>query len=104
MLYLKNVKRVSRSAYTHALYGLRFLYQHTLGREEVTLDWVRPPKEKKLPVVLSVDEVQRAQSVNCVRRQRYRVCLSTTDRCVRPALAGRPAPADCRYAIGAVTV
>jgi integrase/recombinase XerD len=47
-LYLKNDKHVSPSTYAHALYGIRFFYQHTLNRPEVTLDWVRPPKEKKL--------------------------------------------------------
>jgi integrase/recombinase XerD len=78
-LYLKNDKHASRSAYTHALYGIRFFYQHTLGREEVTLDWVRPPKEKKLPVVLSVDEVRRILA--CLRCQRYRVCLTTIYAC-----------------------
>lgn len=78
-LYLKNDKHASCSAYTHALYGIRFLYQHTLGREEVTLDWVRPPKEKKLPVVLSVDEVRRILS--CIHCQHYRVCLSTIYSC-----------------------
>lgn len=80
-LYLKNDKHVSPSAYAHALYGIRFLYQHTLGRPEVTLDWVRPPKEKKLPVVLSADEVRRTRSVACLRCQRYRVCLTTIYSC-----------------------
>lgn len=78
-LYLKNDKHVSRSAYTHALYGIRFLYQHTLKRKEVALDWVRPPHEKKLPVVLSVDEVRRI--LGCLRCQRYRVCLTTIYSC-----------------------
>jgi site-specific recombinase XerD len=78
-LYLKNDKHASRSAYTHALYGIRFLYQHTLKRAEVALDWVRPAPEKKLPVVLSVDEVRRI--LNCIHCQHYRVCLSTIYSC-----------------------
>lgn len=78
-LYLKNDKHASRSTYTHALYGICFLYQHTLGREEVTLDWVRPPKEKKLPVVLSTDEVRCI--LGCLHCQHYRVCLSTIYAC-----------------------
>jgi len=78
-LYLKNGKHVSHSAYALALHGIRFFYQHTLGRKEVALDWVRPPKEKKLPVVLSVDEVRRI--LNCIHCQHYRVCLSTIYSC-----------------------
>lgn len=78
-LYLKNDKHVSCSAYAHALYGIRFLYQHTLKREEVALDWVRPPKEKKLPVVLSVEEVKRI--LDCLHRLHYRTCLSTIYSC-----------------------
>jgi integrase/recombinase XerD len=78
-LYLKNDKQASRSACTIALYGIRFFYQYTLQRETVALDWVRPPHEKKLPVVLSTDEVRLILS--CVRRQRYRVCLRTIYSC-----------------------
>ena len=40
---------------------------------------VRPQREKKLPVVLSVDEVR--QILARVRRWRYRVCLSTIYAC-----------------------
>jgi len=36
---------------------------------------VRPAREKKLPVVLSTDEVRRV--LGCLRRPRYRVCLTT---------------------------
>ena len=72
-LYLKNVKRASRSACTVALCGIKFFYQHTLRREWSTLDLVRSPREKKLPVVLSTAEVGRI--LECIRRQRYRVYL-----------------------------
>jgi integrase/recombinase XerD len=78
-LYLKNDKHASRSTYTHALYGIRFLFQYTLKRPEVALDWVRPPKEKKLPVVLSVEEVKRI--LDCLHCLHYRACLSTIYSC-----------------------
>jgi site-specific recombinase XerD len=78
-LYLKNVKRASRSTCTLALCGIKFFFQHTLGKDWSTFDLVRPPKEKKLPVVLSVAEVRRVLS--CVRLQHYRVCLSTIYAC-----------------------
>ncbi|MFQ5923406.1 MAG: tyrosine-type recombinase/integrase [Anaerolineales bacterium] len=78
-LYLKNEKGVSTSTFRIALCGIKFFYQHTLKRELPTLDLVRPAKEKKLPVVLSVEEVH--QVLGCVRRRHYRVCLSTIYSC-----------------------
>jgi site-specific recombinase XerD len=78
-LYLKNVKHASRSACTIALCGIKFFYQHTLRREWATFDLVRPPREKKLPVVLSTTQVRRI--LGCLRHQRYRVCLSTIYSC-----------------------
>jgi integrase/recombinase XerD len=78
-LHLKNVKQASRSACTVALCGIKFFFQHTIRREWTTLDLVRPSREKKLPVVLSVDEVR--QVLGCLRREHYRVCLSTIYSC-----------------------
>ncbi len=78
-LYLKNVKHASRSACTIALCGIKFFYQYTLRRQWTTLDLVRPPREKKLPVVLSTAEVRRI--LGCLHHQRYRVCLSTIYSC-----------------------
>ena len=78
-LYLKNVKKVARSTSTLALCGIKFLYEHTLQREWHILELVRPPREKKLPVVLSIDEVRLV--LGCVHRQCYWVCLSTIYAC-----------------------
>jgi integrase/recombinase XerD len=78
-LYLKNVKKASRSTMTLALCGIKFFYERTLQRHWATLDLVRPQQEKKLPVVLSVNEVR--QILARVRRWRYRVCLSTIYAC-----------------------
>jgi integrase/recombinase XerD len=78
-LYLKNVKQASRSTITLALCGIKFFYERTLQRQWATLALVRPQREKKLPVVLSVDEVR--QILARVRRWRYRVCLSTIYAC-----------------------
>ena len=52
---------------------------------------IRIPKSKQLPVVLSGEEVQRVLA--CVRRQRYRVCLTTIYSCGLRRLA-RPRFAD----------
>lgn len=78
-LYLKNVKKASRSTITLALCGIKFFYERTLQQQWSTLDLVRPPRERKLPVVLSVEEVR--QVLERVRRWRYRVCLSTIYAC-----------------------
>jgi integrase/recombinase XerD len=78
-LYLKNVKKVSGSTCTLALCGIKFFYQNTIQRDWPALELVRPAREKKLPVVLSVEEVQRI--LNCVRRQDYRICLSAIYAC-----------------------
>jgi integrase/recombinase XerD len=78
-LYLKNVKQASRSTITLALCGIKFFYERTMQRQWATLALVRPQREKKLPVVLSVEEVR--QILARVRRWRYRVCLSTIYAC-----------------------
>lgn len=74
-LYLTGTKRVSVSALRIALAGIRFFFDHTLRRAMPTLALTRPPNEKKLPVVLSLDEINRILS--CVRVRRFRVLLST---------------------------
>jgi site-specific recombinase XerD len=78
-LYLKDVKQVAPSTLTIALSGIKFLYEHTLQRRWATFDLVRPPREKKLPVVLSVAEVQSV--LGYVHTLRYRLCLSTIYAC-----------------------
>jgi integrase/recombinase XerD len=78
-LDLKNVKQYSRSASTIALCGIKCFFQHTLNRNWTTLTFVRPPREQKLPVILSREEVHRL--LGCVRLPRYRVCLTTIYSC-----------------------
>ena len=78
-LYLKNVKKVSRSTITLALCGIKFLFERSLQRQWATLALVRPQREKKLPVVLSVEEVRLV--LDRVRLWHYRVCLSTIYAC-----------------------
>lgn len=85
-LYLKNIKQVSRSTHTLALCGIKFFYEHTLKREWHTLNFARPAKEQKLPVVLSLQEVK--QILSCVHSARYRVCLTTIYACGLRLLEG----------------
>jgi len=79
LLYLKEEKQVSASSFSIALAGLKFLYQHTLNREWTVLDMSKPKREKKLPVVLSQQEVR--QVLGKVRQEHYLVCLNTIYAC-----------------------
>ena len=74
-LYNKNIRKWSRTASTIALCGLKFFYTHTLKRQWTTIHFVRPEKEKKLPVVLSIAEVRNILSR--VRFFRHQSCLFT---------------------------
>ena len=57
LLYLKVDKKIARGTFSIALGGLRFFYHKMLGREWKSLSVAKPRAEKKLPVVLSRDEV-----------------------------------------------
>jgi len=78
-LYGKNVKKWSRSTSTVALCGIKFFYENTIKRPWPTLLFIRPGREKKLPVVLSRDEVR--QTLSHFQLLRYRVCLTTIYSC-----------------------
>ncbi len=78
-LYLKNEKKASRSACTIALCGIKFFFEHTLKRQWHTFDLVRPPKEKKLPVVLSREEIWSV--LGHIKRYPYQTCLRTIYSC-----------------------
>jgi len=85
-LYGKNVKKWSRSTSTVALCGIKFFYENTIKRPWPTLLFIRPGREKKVPVVLSRDEVH--QVLNKIELLRYRVCLSTIYCCGLPLSEG----------------
>ena len=78
-LYLIKEKGVSQSSIRVALSGIKFFYLNTLRKEWPSLDLIRVRMEKKLPVVLSVDEVSRVLAR--VLLPKYRVCLTTIYSC-----------------------
>jgi integrase/recombinase XerD len=78
-LYLKNVNHYSRSASTIALCGMKFFYEPPRKREGSTLTFVRAPREKTLPVILSVEEVRTMLAH--LKFLRYRACLTTIYSC-----------------------
>lgn len=79
LLYLQNEKHVAASTFTIALCGLKFFYERTLQRTWRTFELARPVPEKKLPVVLSIEEVH--EILSRLHRSRYRVCLTTIYAC-----------------------
>jgi len=78
-LYLANEKKLARPTTTIALCGIKFFYEQTLKQDWPTLCFVRPPREWKLPVVLSRKEVR--QILALVKIPVYRACLSTIYSC-----------------------
>jgi len=78
-LYLANEKKLARPTTTIALCGIKFFYEQTLKQDWPTLRFVRPPREWKLPVVLSRKEVR--QILALVKIPVYRACLSTIYSC-----------------------
>jgi integrase/recombinase XerD len=79
LLHLTRERKLARSTVTQVLSGRRFFYEQTLGRRWTILDIARPPRDRKLPVVLSRDEVWRVLAA--VRTPAYRVCLTTIYSC-----------------------
>ena len=78
-LYLTNVKKYARATVTIALCGIKFFYNYTSKRDWPSVKLMRPKREKKLPVILSVEEVRRILAL--VRLERYRTCLTTIYSC-----------------------
>ena len=85
-LYLTNVKHFARASFTIALCGIKFFFERTAHRPWGLLDLVRPAHEKKLPVILSHEEVRRI--LGCVRLPVYRTCLTTIYGCGLRLLEG----------------
>ena len=59
LLYLIHERKVAWGTYKQALAALRFLYRWVLETGEVVQDIRAPRPERRLPVVLSFDEVHR---------------------------------------------
>lgn len=78
-LYVKNVKKWARPTCTTAICGIKFFWEQTLRRDWTTVGLVRPAREKKVPVILTREEV--IAILGAVRLLRYRVCLETIYSC-----------------------
>src|SRR5215216_1022459 len=78
-LFLIADKQLAPNTSNVALNAIKFFYTYTLRRPWPLRDLVRPPLPKKLPVVLSPEEIWRI--IAQVRRPDYRVCLSVIAAC-----------------------
>jgi site-specific recombinase XerD len=85
-LFLRNEKHLAPNTTNVALNGIKFFYTYTLQRPWPLRDLLRPPIPKKLPIVLSLEEVWCI--VKHVRRSDYRVCLSVIYACGLRLLEG----------------
>jgi len=76
LLYLLNERKLAKGTYRFYYQGLKFLYKHTLKREEV-VEKIRCPRgKKKLPVVLDLAEVKTLLSV--MENLKHRAILTIT--------------------------
>jgi integrase/recombinase XerD len=74
-LHLKNDRKFASASLVVAYSGIKFFYSHTTPRDWPTLQRLRVRKEKRLPDVLSVDEVRRL--IATVRTHQYRAYFWT---------------------------
>ena len=62
-IYLAEERRLARSTLRGYLFAIKFLYHKTLRREWPVLNLIRVKKSKKLPVILSPEEVRHLLSL-----------------------------------------
>lgn len=75
LLHLLQSRRLSTSTVNQCRCALRFLYQHTLRRPECVVDIEFRRQPKKLPVVLSQQEVRDLLRATAPRRDRLVLAL-----------------------------
>ena len=75
LLHLKNDKKSASSTLGIAYSAIKFFYSHTVPRDWPTLQRIRVQKEKRLPDVLTIDEVR--QLIAAVRKLRFRTYFAT---------------------------
>ncbi|MCD6375355.1 MAG: phage integrase N-terminal SAM-like domain-containing protein [Caldisericaceae bacterium] len=58
-LYNRNVKQWSRAAFSVSISAIKFFFEKTLQHQWHVFRLVCPPKDKSLPVILSLKEVNK---------------------------------------------
>lgn len=69
------LERLSWSAVKLDLYGLKFFYTHVLAKTWVDIPMIKPPKNTRIPDIVTIDEAQ--QLFMSTRRLSYRVFYFT---------------------------
>ena len=92
-LYLKYTKNLSGSASAQAISGIKFMFQKTLDMDFKVFGIVKNPRGKKLPIILTREQVKKV--LTSVRILRHRACLTLIYSCgLRLHEAVSMAPAD----------
>jgi len=92
-LFLKYKKKLSGSASAQAISGIKFMFEKTLDIEFKVFGIVKNPRGKKLPVVLTRDEVRKV--LKRIRMLRHRSCMTLIYSCgLRLHEATNISPAD----------
>ena len=78
-LHLIVTRKVAKSTVTVYLSGIKFFCEKTLGRPMPVLDLVRPKKRRKLPCVLTIEEIKLILAG--VRQPRIRMLLAMVYSC-----------------------
>jgi site-specific recombinase XerD len=76
---LKEKTKLSPSTINVAYYGIRFFFENTLEQEWTIFSLLKPVKNRKLPVVLSAEEVNNI--LQHVYNPTYRMCLTLIYSC-----------------------
>ncbi len=78
-LYLKYTKNLSGSASAQAISGIKFMFEKTLDMDFKVFGIVKNPRGKKLPVILTREEVR--DILKRVRILRHKACLTLIYTC-----------------------
>jgi integrase/recombinase XerD len=76
LLYLKDERKLAKSTLRQKYAGIRFLFRNTLRKPLGVFDFLKAGKERRLPDVLSRDEVSR--SIALVKKPMYAMVLKAT--------------------------
>ena len=89
-IYLTNEKKLGIVSISVATSALRFLYRVTLKKNWCMADMIPAPKvPKKLPIILSPEEVVRF--LDCVAMRKHRAIIEPTGFATSSCFAGGPA-------------
>ena len=76
---MKNVKKWARSTMTQSICGIKRFFELTLQRDWTVLNIVRPAREKRLPEILTIEDVRKI--LGAIRLLRYKACLTLIYAC-----------------------